>query len=613
MAGQPFSVAVLSGKGGVGKTTLCLNLARRLSRLHPVWLIDVDLFNRGTTSAIWESEKDLPLSVAELVKEATAFAVGAVGARRDGMAARIRGCQGGLVYATGLAVLPAARAEEGREASYLLWHGLHEQGLNAEDFLTDLLAALYLVSPGCIVMLDGHGGLDELSIGAALTSDVTYIVNEPDLITFTGSITLYHEISRACRERHLEPRIEFIINRVPPNKTILKMEQDFGAVLRTISPAKEPVAAYFPLERELFGVFGDDPFVSEVYTGYWFSRKVGLIAQSLIDHAVRIGRLEARAGKDRGPRESPRNQQKIRTALRREFYKRGDQLLVAWLVFLVVALVANVWSLLQWVLQEGTAKGSPFPGGWTIAALAAAGLVLVDRTGRWFRVQRTHLRNLQQVRSTRRRLRLGESASAQLRESVEKHAKERILGRGLKTAAAILIVLGVLAALLIPNFLDALQKAKQKQTMADVRNAGTAMFSWLTDQVGVLPEPPQERFASQLSTYVLAANTGGDASEQTKSKHFDVDPIPLISYGALRAKLVPQYISEVPRVDGWGHPYEYRLDVKNVLNKTVMSIRSPGRDGKYSGDSYPVESFDPTDYDQDIVWGDGFMVRWAQK
>src|SRR5215472_11044302 len=48
----------------------------------------------------------------------------------------------------------------------------------------------------------------------------------------------------------------------------------------------------------------------------------------------------------------------------------------------------------------------------------------------------------------------------------------------------VVAIIGIIAALLIPNFLDALQKAKQKRTVADIRNTGTAMFSWLTDQVG---------------------------------------------------------------------------------------------------------------------------------
>jgi hypothetical protein len=41
-----------------------------------------------------------------------------------------------------------------------------------------------------------------------------------------------------------------------------------------------------------------------------------------------------------------------------------------------------------------------------------------------------------------------------------------------------------------------------------------------------------------------------------------------------------------------------------------MLIRSQGRDKDFDSDEYTVTSFDSTDYDQDIVWADGFMVRW---
>src|SRR4029450_1437913 len=47
----------------------------------------------------------------------------------------------------------------------------------------------------------------------------------------------------------------------------------------------------------------------------------------------------------------------------------------------------------------------------------------------------------------------------------------------------VVAIIGIIAALLIPNFLDALQKAKQKRTVADLRNVGTAQMSWLTDQI----------------------------------------------------------------------------------------------------------------------------------
>jgi hypothetical protein len=44
-----------------------------------------------------------------------------------------------------------------------------------------------------------------------------------------------------------------------------------------------------------------------------------------------------------------------------------------------------------------------------------------------------------------------------------------------------------------------------------------------------------------------------------------------------------------------------------------MAIRSRGRDFTSPTDVYTVTNFDPTDYDQDIVWADGYMVRWPQK
>ena len=48
----------------------------------------------------------------------------------------------------------------------------------------------------------------------------------------------------------------------------------------------------------------------------------------------------------------------------------------------------------------------------------------------------------------------------------------------------VVAIIGIIAAILIPNLLDALQKAKQKRTVGDIRAVGGAWFSWLTDQVG---------------------------------------------------------------------------------------------------------------------------------
>jgi type II secretion system protein G len=156
----------------------------------------------------------------------------------------------------------------------------------------------------------------------------------------------------------------------------------------------------------------------------------------------------------------------------------------------------------------------------------------------------------------------------------------------------VIAIIGIIAALLIPNFLDALQKAKQKRTMADMRNIGTAMFSWLTDQVGAAAAGA----AATPSMYDL-----GGLSAAKKDA------------GALSALLVTRYVQEIPALDGWKNTYDYYLNDVDPLAVQVMAIRSLGRDGTAIGDDYEVTAFTPTDYDQDIVWADGFFVRWPQK
>ncbi|HEV2852557.1 MAG TPA: prepilin-type N-terminal cleavage/methylation domain-containing protein [Thermoanaerobaculia bacterium] len=155
----------------------------------------------------------------------------------------------------------------------------------------------------------------------------------------------------------------------------------------------------------------------------------------------------------------------------------------------------------------------------------------------------------------------------------------------------VVAIIGIIAALLIPNFLDALQKAKQKRTVADARNTGTAMFSWLTDQLGA------------------AAAGAGTTSTVAMSDYEDG----ATDAGSLTSILVPQYLQSVPAKDGWKHDYEYWLKTgTQVLEKQVMAIRSSGRDTD-TDDTYTVGPFEPTDYDQDIVWADGFFVRWPEK
>lgn len=156
-----------------------------------------------------------------------------------------------------------------------------------------------------------------------------------------------------------------------------------------------------------------------------------------------------------------------------------------------------------------------------------------------------------------------------------------------RTADAGASVATAVAASFRPRASDADDAGAQRRTVADMRNVGTAMFSWVTDQVG-------------------AAAAGQKAVDLGKFP-------PVSSFAGLKELLVPKYIQALPERDGWGNPYEYRLNLKNpTAGVSVMSVRSPGRDGKFSGLTYAVEAFPHGDYDRDIVWADGYFVQWPQ-
>jgi hypothetical protein len=137
---------------------------------------------------------------------------------------------------------------------------------------------------------------------------------------------------------------------------------------------------------------------------------------------------------------------------------------------------------------------------------------------------------------------------------------------------------------------DAKDRERQRQTVADVRSLGVAIFSWLND----------------------AVNRGGAAHPQPHKATIDVADYQVLSRAQLEMLLVPKYIYRLPAEDGWGHPYEVRINVNDVFSNRIFFIRSPGRDGQYSTDSYTPGPFDQKDYDQDIVFADAFMVRWPR-
>jgi len=162
----------------------------------------------------------------------------------------------------------------------------------------------------------------------------------------------------------------------------------------------------------------------------------------------------------------------------------------------------------------------------------------------------------------------------------------------------VIAIIGIIAALLIPNFLDALNKAKQKRSMGDIRDMGTAWMTWLTDQFG-------------------AAAAAGATTQQ-------VTLPATANYSSVVGNLQPRYIQEVRQQDGWGNSYVFcsQGTPQQILqapnnNQAGLAISSPGNDGVMTRGACQATvdtgPFDPTDYAQDLIWADGFFIRYPQK
>ena len=156
--------------------------------------------------------------------------------------------------------------------------------------------------------------------------------------------------------------------------------------------------------------------------------------------------------------------------------------------------------------------------------------------------------------------------------------KKRESGFTLIELLIVIAIIGILAAIAIPNLLNAVQRGKQKRTMSDMRALATAI----------------EAYAVDNNFYPPAACTG---QYTTPGSAVDFSSFTLLS---------PTYIGSPPKVDGWGRFLLYGRDA--AFNN--YNIESLGRDG-IAGPS-AIACGTTTDFNEDIMYANGSFIQWPE-
>jgi type II secretion system protein G len=156
--------------------------------------------------------------------------------------------------------------------------------------------------------------------------------------------------------------------------------------------------------------------------------------------------------------------------------------------------------------------------------------------------------------------------------------KKRESGFTLIELLIVIAIIGILAAIAIPNLLNAVQRGKQKRTMSDMRALATAIEAYAVDN-NVYP-------AATCNPGLFTAGTENALATDSFTN------------------LSPTYIAQPPKTDGWGHFMKYALGPNN----NDYRVRSSGRDAT----DQALFCGTTTNFNDDIVYADGTFIQWPE-
>ncbi len=130
-------------------------------------------------------------------------------------------------------------------------------------------------------------------------------------------------------------------------------------------------------------------------------------------------------------------------------------------------------------------------------------------------------------------------------------------------AVGAVAIVGIIAAIAIPNLLNAIDRGKQKRSMADLRSIGTAV----------------EEFSIDKERYPVATN-----------------------FEELEPQIAGRYLRHVPELDGWGNPFLCQSE------ETGYTLISTGKNGVVDG----CGEGRTMHFDADICFRNGEFTQWPE-
>jgi type II secretion system protein G len=130
----------------------------------------------------------------------------------------------------------------------------------------------------------------------------------------------------------------------------------------------------------------------------------------------------------------------------------------------------------------------------------------------------------------------------------------------------VVAVIGIISAIALPNLLNAIDKAKQKKSMSDLRSIGSAVEAYATDSA--------------------------------------VYPLGMASWAALKPMIDPYFIKAPPNADGWNNVWE----ASTTSTGSDYTISSYGKDGLLS----TRPGGQTSDFNCDIVFSQGQFFQWPE-